>query len=745
MDQHTPKHYQLKLLNVSCAGCVKAIDAALKETDGIDNFDINFASRTVDIKGTACHHTSIEAIKKAGYESILLTEESEDQEAQAEQAHYKALITKAFVAGVLGIIAYVLGLTNWLPDIATLPGQLSWGIVGLMSGFGIIYSGWHLYRAAWNAFFHHLATMDTLITLGTGAAWIYSMLLVLWATLVPAGSRHVYFEASLIIIALVDFGAALEIRARGKTSQAIKRLIGLQAKTARRVNAQGEEVDVPLEALQAGDIIRVRPGEKVPVDGQVTDGHSSIDESMLTGEPLAVNKQVGDEVFGSTLNKSGSFLFKATKVGKDTALAQIINLVKNAQSTKPPIAKLADTVSSYFAPSVMLAAIVTAMVWFNVGATAGFILVAAMTVLIIACPCALGLAAPISVMVGMGKAAEYGILIRNGEALQLASKLQTLVLDKTGTITKGQPEVTEIIASNGFTNEQIIQAAASLEQQSEHPLGAAILAKAKDLKLTLSKAENFQTLAGRGVSASVDDHTIHLGNQKHLQQLGITIDSLLKQADELANKAQTPIFIAINQRAAGIIAVADPIKADSATAIKSLQQLGIKIVMLTGDNKKTAQAVAAQVGIDGVIAEVLPQDKARQVIALQQQNQIVGMVGDGINDAPVLAQANVGFAIGAGTDVAIESADVTLISNSIHGVVNAIAISKATLRNIKQNLLGAFFYNGIGIPIAAGVLYPLVGILLSPMIAGAAMAASSLTVVSNANRLRLFKVKENQS
>jgi len=564
---------------------------------------------------------------------------------------------------------------------------------------------------------------------------------VIWPTLVPESARHVYFEAALIIIALVDLGAALEIRARGKTSEAIKRLIGLQAKTARRVDAEGNEKDVPIEDLQVDDILRVRPGEKIPVDGVLTEGHSSIDESMLTGEPMPVNKKVNDLLFGSTINKTGGFLMKATKVGKDTMLSQIIQLVQQAQSTKPPIAKLADSVSGYFVPTVLILAVVTAIVWFNVGFSAGFILVTSMTVLIIACPCALGLAAPISVMVGMGKAAEYGVLIRNGEGLQRASELTTLILDKTGTITKGQPEVVKMITTQSFDEATLLHYAGSIEQASEHPLAQAIVEHAKKHAIELSKVDDFNAITGQGVLASIDGKTILLGNQRLMTEHQLSVNELLTQSNELASLGQTPMFIAIDQQVAGIIAVADPIKEDSKTAIKQLQKLGIHVVMITGDNQKTAHAVAKQVGIQEVFAEVLPEYKADHVKKLQSKHTVIGMVGDGINDAPALAQADVGFAIGAGTDVAIESADITLISNSLQGVLNAIAVSKATLYNIKQNLFGAFIYNTIGIPIAAGVLFPMIGLLLNPMIAGFAMAASSLTVVSNANRLRFFKVK----
>ena len=736
--------FQLKLAHVSCASCVKTIESALKAIDGVQLAQVNFANRTVQVEGTVLPEEAILAIHQAGYEASLLKSPNDiSEEDSAEEIHTKTLFRKALASGLFGLFLLVLAWTPFAPNLNQLYGQLVWGFLGLVTFIIIVYSGGHLYRSAWNAFWHHLATMDTLISIGTGAAWLYSMVIVCWPFLVPASARHVYFKAALIIIALVNLGAALEIRARGKTSEAIKRLIGLQAKTARRV-LDGEEEDIPIEEIASGDILRVRPGEKIPVDGLLIQGHSTIDESMLTGEPLPVQKKVDDSVTGSTLNKTGSFLMRATKVGSDTMLSQIIQLVQQAQSTKPPIAKLADMVSSYFVPTVLILSIITACIWFNLGYSSGYILVASMTVLIIACPCALGLAAPISVMVGMGKAAEYGVLIRNGEGLQRASELTTLILDKTGTITKGKPEVVKIILAPSFDEEEVLQYAASVENASEHPLAEATVEHAKNRSVSLLESSNFNAVTGQGVIATVNEKTILLGNKRLLIANQINPELLMKESDELASLGQTPMFIAVSGKLAGIISVADPIKEDSKRAIERFHQLGIKVVMMTGDNTKTANAVASAVGIQYVHAEVLPEDKSNQVKQLQSVSTIVGMVGDGINDAPALAQADIGFAIGAGTDVAIESADITLISGSLLGVVNAIAVSKATLGNIKQNLFGAFIYNVVGIPVAAGILYPLIGLLLNPMIAGFAMAASSLTVVSNANRLRFFTVKKGQ-
>ena len=585
--------------------------------------------------------------------------------------------------------------------------------------------------------------MDTLIALGTGTAWIYSMFVVFFPSLVPEMARHVYFEATAMIIGLINLGLALEIKARGRTSEAIKRLIGLQPKTARVVR-NGEEVDIAIERVQLGDHVRVRPGEKISVDGIVSDGLTAVDESMLTGEPMLVEKATGDEVVAGTINKSGSILFKATRVGKDTALAQIIDMVKRAQNSKPPIGRLADVISAYFVPVVMIIAVISALVWLNFGPDprVAFAIVSATTVLIIACPCALGLATPMSVMVGVGKAAEAGVLIRNGEALQTASKVTAMILDKTGTITLGQPAVTEIELVHANNESKVLRLAASLEAGSEHPLALSIIESAKSRDLELGPVEQFHSVTGHGVEGIVDGHALLFGNEKLMRDREIDIEQYLPSAQRMASLAQTPMYLAVDNQLAAIIAVSDPIKEDSIEAIKRLQNNGVRVVMLTGDNRATAKAVAERVGITEYFAEVLPDQKSDKVAELQGQGEIVGMTGDGINDAPALALANVGFAIGTGTDVAIESADITLMRGSLHGLADAIAVSKATLSNIKQNLLGAFIYNVAGVPVAAGVLYPFLGLLLSPVIAGAAMAFSSLTVVTNANRLRLFNAQK---
>jgi Cu+-exporting ATPase len=545
-----------------------------------------------------------------------------------------------------------------------------------------------------------------------------------------------------VVIGLVILGQALEVRAKGRTSDAIRKLLDLQAKTARVVR-DGVEIDIPVEEVEVDDIVLVRPGEKIPVDGVVVEGGSAIDESMVTGESIPVEKGPGDDVIGATINKVGSLKFRATKVGKDTALAQIVKMVKEAQGSKAPIARTVDVVASYFVPAVMIIALLSFGVWYALGPSPQltYAIVVAVTVLIIACPCALGLATPMSLMVGVGKAAEKGVLIRSGEALQTARALDAIILDKTGTITKGQPEVTDVLAAEGFVEDEVLRLAASAERRSEHPLGEAIVEGARARDLDLAEPDGFGAIAGHGIEATVEGRSILLGNRKLMTERSIEFGRLWEEAVRLSDEGKTPMYVAIDRRPAGIVAVADTIKEDSVAAIRALQRLGLEVIMITGDNERTANAIAGQVGIERVMAEVLPEDKAAHVQKLQAEGKKVAMVGDGINDAPALAQADVGIAIGTGTDVAIEAADVTLVGGSLKGVVLAIDVSKRTFRNIKQNLVGAFGYNALGIPVAAGVLYPAFGTLLSPLIAGAAMAFSSVTVVTNANRLRRFQPK----
>ncbi|MHB8611296.1 MAG: heavy metal translocating P-type ATPase [Candidatus Dormibacteraceae bacterium] len=610
----------------------------------------------------------------------------------------------------------------------------------------MFYSGWPIHRTGWLSLLHRQAEMNSLITLGSSAAFSYSLIVTVAPAILPSGLREVYLEAVGVIITLILLGRLFEARAKAGTGAAIRKLIGLQARTARVVR-NGAEADIPVEDVVAGDVVIVRPGEKIPVDGEVVDGESAVDESMVTGEPIPATKRAGDTVIGATINRTGSFRFRATRVGRDTMLAQIIKLVQQAQGSKAPIQRLADLVSSYFVPAVIGIAIWTFVAWFLFGPQPAFTsaMVAAVAVLIIACPCALGLATPLSVMVSTGKGAEQGILIRSAEALETAHKLDTIVLDKTGTITRGQPALTDVLPEPDIKEDELLRLAASAERLSEHPLAAAVVAGARSRETILSEPAGFESITGRGVRASVDGHTVLIGNPALLRDAGMEIATLEAEADRLSADGKTPLLIAVDGKPAGVIAVADTLKEESVAAVASLRALGLEVVMITGDNRRTAAAIARQVGIGRVLAEVLPDRKASEVRRLQSEGRRVAMVGDGINDAPALAQADVGLAIGTGTDVAIESSDITLISGALTGVVTAIQLSRATMRNIRQNLVFAFAYNVIGIPIAAGVLYPFLGLRLSPMIAAAAMAMSSLSVVSNSNRLRSFRSKPVQS
>ncbi|WP_105190196.1 heavy metal translocating P-type ATPase [Pseudoalteromonas sp. T1lg48] len=738
---------QLLIEGAGCASCVGKIEAALKKTPGVVSAQMNFADRTASVTGTASTQALIAAVESVGYNARAVEEQDDEdllgEKELADRTYYKKLVRDTVIALSVGVPLMLFGLLGGDMTVTTAMQRAAWLGVGLLTLAVMYVSGKHFYTGAWKSFKNHNANMDTLIALGTGTAWLYSMVVVAIPEAIPAMARHVYFEATAMIIGLINLGLALELKARGKTSEAIKRLIGLQAKTA-TVIRDNKEVQINIAQVLLDDVVKVRPGEKIPVDGVVCEGHTFIDESMLTGEPMPVEKSKNDEVAAGTINTSGTIQFRATRVGKDTALARIISMVKRAQNSKPPIGRLADVISTYFVPVVMIIAVLTALAWLNFGPEPALALamVCATTVLIIACPCALGLATPMSVMVGVGKAAEAGVLIRNGEALQTASKITAMVLDKTGTITEGAPQVTDVVVADTHEQQEVLQLAASLESGSEHPLAQAIVSKAQEQDVELLPVDSFKALTGLGVEGRCDNKTLFFGNAKLMQQQGITLGDFSERAHGLAKQAKTPMFFAIDGELAAIIAVADPIKKDSIAAIERLQDNGIRVIMLTGDNQETAAAVAHKAGITEFFAEVLPEDKANKVKELQEADEVVGMTGDGINDAPALALADVGFAIGTGTDVAIESADITLMRGSLHGLADAIAVSKATLTNIKQNLFGAFIYNVAGIPIAAGVLYPFFGMLLSPVIAGAAMAFSSLTVVSNANRLRLFKPKD---
>jgi len=735
----------LKIEGMHCASCQRPIEKALWETSGVADVSVNLATREVSVESSRSNDELVAAVAGAGFEAVVDQVQSLQEDDRVNQEKFNSLIRKTMLALGTGALLMMFGM--YAPAIGTQWNLAhgTWVLIATITAVVMNYTGRHYFSGAYQSLRARSATMDTLIALGTGTAWLYSTIIVLFPALVPEIARHVYFEAAVIIIGMVNLGQALEQRARGKTSQAIRRLLDLQQKTARIVR-DGEEFDVPIGAVVIGDLVRVRPGEQIAVDGEVTEGQTNIDESMLTGEPVPVAKTTGDEVSAGTLNKTGSVIYRATRVGADTALARIIKMVRQAQNSKPPIGKLADVIAAVFVPAVMLIAIAAAVVWFLVGPDPRFVyaIVTAVTVLIIACPCALGLATPMSVMVGVGKAAEAGVLIRNGEALQTASQLTTMVLDKTGTITAGRPEVIEIKTLGEQTNNGVLLLAASLEAGSEHPLAQAFLDAAKQQQLSLVPVEAFVAFTGLGISAELDGSQLLLGNKKLMVQASVQLDpEAIEISERMAEKAYTPMFLASNGQLVAIFSVADPVRPDSAEAIKRLHASGLKVVMLTGDNRHTAEAVASQVGIDEIRAEVMPEDKKDQVAELQEDGELVGMVGDGINDAPALALANVGFAIGTGTDIAIESADITLMRGSLHGVADAMEISNATMRNIRQNLFGAFIYNTAGIPIAAGVLYPLTGMLLNPIIAGTAMAFSSVTVVSNANRLRLFRFKNN--
>lgn len=731
---------RLSISGMTCASCVKSVQQALEKTPGVATASVNFGTHTAQVHGSAGEDALIAAVDSVGYgaEPIVDMREAEASRADKEQREYKKRLHGSFWSLALAV-PLMASMFFFHPEPVG-AGRLYWGVIGLLTLAVMVFPGHHFFVSAWKNFRHHQANMDTLVAMGTGTAWLYSMAVVFLGGWLPEAARGIYFEASAMVIGLILLGNAVELRARGRTSDALKRLLDLQSKTA-RVIRDGEEREIDIDAVRQDDHIRVRPGERLPVDGEVAEGQSHIDESMLTGEPLPVAKAQGDEVSAGTVNGRGGLVYRATRVGSDTRLGQITEQVASAQNSRPPIGDLADKVSSVFVPSVMIIAVLTALAWFNFGSEPRVIhmLVTATTVLIIACPCALGLATPISTMIGVGKAAEHGVLVRNGESLQTASRLTTLVVDKTGTLTEGKPRVTEANILSG-DEQEVLGLTAALERGSEHPLATAMLAYAEECDATDSQVSDFDSVTGRGVTAqSNDGRPLLLGNARLLEEAGIDLDEARQTVEELEKTARTVVYLAVNGRLAALFGISDPLRHDTIEAVKRLQEDGLKVVMLTGDNKHTAAAIAGEVGIDDFRAGLLPEDKHAEIERLQQTGEIVGMVGDGINDAPALAQADVGFAIGQGTDVAIESAGITLVRGSLHGVAAAIEVSRATLANIKQNLMGAFGYNILGIPIAAGVLYPITGTLLSPMIAGAAMSLSSITVVSNANRLRLFR------
>ncbi len=743
---------------LDCASCATAVERALARIPGVREVTVDPVSgrAAVDFDGAHASVTDLrEAIEAAGYrvepDGRRAPEEVVDREEQARQREYRTLMRKFWLSAAISVPVVLLSYPWLVPGLRDVPwlarGSDSllwvWRALGLLTLPVLLWGGSQFYRGLWAAAKARSANMHTLIGVGIAAAWVYSTVAVIAPGIFPRRElAEVYYDVTAVVTALVVLGLALEVKAKGRTSEALKKLIGLQAKTARVVR-DGREVDVPVEEVVVGDIVLVRPGEKVPVDGVVVDGLSTVDESMITGESIPVEKVPGDEVIGATLNKTGSFRFRATKVGKDTALANIIRMVQDAQGSKPPIQRVVDRVSGYFVPAVMILGVLAFAIWYNFGPTpaAAYAVIAFVTVLIIACPCALGLATPTSLTVGIGKAAQHGVLIRSGDALQTAKRLDAVVLDKTGTITVGRPSLTDVVA-DGLPEEELLALAAAVERGSEHPLAEAIVEGARERGVEPPEAEGFQAIPGHGVEAKVGGRVVLLGNVKLMRDRGVDVEDLEPRAQALADGGKTPMYVAVDGRAVGLVACADTVKEDSRRAIARLQELGIEVVMITGDNRRTAEAIAREVGIGEVLAEVLPQDKAHEVRKLQLEGKKVAMVGDGINDAPALAQADVGVAIGTGTDVAMEASDVTLISGSLRGVVTAIEVSRATMRNVHQNLFGAFVYNTAGLPIAAGLLYPFFGVLLSPLIAAAAMAFSSVTVVSNANRLRRFRPSE---
>lgn len=742
-----------KLRGMSCASCASRIESAIASLPGVKDSSVNFGAQQASVTYDPDHvkPADIEAaVADAGYKGQLVQNEvptldsyAAERKEQAAENHRltRKTVFSLIVGGflVVGSLPMMIGISipgfprwlhnPWLQLVLTTP--------------VMIWAGREFFVNAWKALKHRSATMDTLVALGTGAAFIYSLVPTLFPKwFIAEGLRpDVYYEAAAVIIALILLGRLLEHRARGQTTEAIRKLIGLQVKTARVIRGT-QAIDVPIAEIAVGDIILVRPGEKVPVDGEVTSGTSTLDEAMVTGESVPVQKHVGDEVIGATLNKTGSFQFRATRVGQDTFLSQIIRLVQQAQGSKAPIQKLADQVTGWFVPAVMAIALLTFILWLSLTQNITVSLTTTVGVLIIACPCALGLATPTSIMVGTGKGAENGILIKGASSLEQAHRIQTLVLDKTGTITQGKPTVTDFVTVKGTANGNelsLLGIAGSLERNSEHPLAEAIVQYVERQGVTLGFAETFEAIAGSGVQGSVAERPVHLGTQRWLQSLGIETETLQTAWDDLEEQSKTVVGLAIAGRLEAIFGIADGVKPSSVEAIQALRRMGLEIIMLTGDNRRTADAIAQQVNIQHVIAEVKPDQKAAQIAALQRKGRLVAMVGDGINDAPALAQADVGMAIGTGTDVAIAASDITLISGDLWGVVTAIQLSRATIRNIRQNLFFAFVYNTAGIPIAAGVLYPVFGWLLNPIIAGAAMAFSSVSVVSNALRLRKFQ------
>ena len=747
------KQIQLPIGGMSCAVCAKRVEKAISELEGVADVNVNFAAEKafVTYNPQKVRPSAMkEAVLKAGYQPLENKGAGAEDEDRKRREKEINTMKKKFIAAA--IFAFPLLYIAMVPMIkfVSLPGAKM--LDGLMMNYPLFYAlleffltvpvicvGYRFYTVGFKSLFQKSPNMDSLIAVGTTAAVAFSLYNTFQIAKGNFQAVHsLYFESAGVIITLILLGKMLEAVSKGKTGEAIKKLMGLAPKTA-FVIQNGAETEIPVEEVEIGDIIIVKPGAKIPVDGVVIEGHTAIDESMLTGESMPVDKKAGDKVYAASLNTTGTVKFRAEKVGSDTALAQIIKLVEQAQGSKAPIAKLADIVAGYFVPAVIAIAVASGIAWFIGTGDFKFALTIFISVLVIACPCALGLATPTAIMVGTGKGAENGILIKSGEALETAHKINAIILDKTGTITEGKPSVTDLICASNFTQEKLLQLVASAEKNSEHPLGQAIVRGAQEKSLTLLEAENFNSITGQGIEAQIAGLSVFVGNRKMMEEKNISVKELEKDADKLAEEGKTPVFVATDGQPAGIVAVADVVKKSSRAAIESLHKMGIEVAMITGDNKKTAEAIARQVGIDRVLAEVLPQDKAFEVKKLQQEGRKVAMVGDGINDAPALAQSDIGIAIGSGTDVAMESADIVLMHSDLTDVPTAILLSKKTIRNIKQNLFWAFGYNTIGIPVAAGVLYLFGGPLLNPMLAAAAMSLSSVSVLTNALRLKRFK------
>ena len=738
------RDYTFKVEGMSCSACANRVERITKKIDGVESANVNFATEklTVRVDAEKVRYSDIKlAVDKAGFK--LIKEEDQVKEVSKKKDESKILLNRFIFSLIFTVPLLIISMGHMvgmpLPSIIDpMKNPLNFALIQLVLTIPVMVAGYKFYKIGYKNLFKLSPNMDSLIAIGTSAAVAYGLFAIYKILNGETHyAMHLYFESAVVILTLITLGKYLEAVSKGKTSEAIKKLMGLAPKTATIIK-NGKEVSIPIEEVIVGDIILVKPGEKLPVDGEIIEGSTSIDESMLTGESIPVEKNIGSTVIGASINKAGFIKYKATKVGKDTALAQIVKLVEEAQGTKAPIAKMADIIAAYFVPTVMALAIIAAVGWLIAGESTVFALTIFISVLVIACPCALGLATPTAIMVGTGKGAENGVLIKGGEALETTYKIDTIVFDKTGTITEGKPKVTDIIC-NGIKEEEVLVLAASAEKGSEHPLGEAIVREAEDRSLEFKSLEHFKAVPGHGIEVTIEGKDILLGNKKLMIENNINIESLHVESDRLATEGKTPMYIAINNKLSGIIAVADTVKENSKAAIEELKKMNVKVAMITGDNKKTAEAIAKSVGIDIVLAEVLPEDKANEVKKLQKQNRKVAMVGDGINDAPALVQADVGIAIGSGTDVAIESADIVLMKSDLKDVVTAIRLSKATIKNIKENLFWAFGYNVLGIPVAMGVLHIFGGPLLNPMIAAAAMSFSSVSVLLNALRLKKFK------